>query len=779
MSASGTEKRMSKFEQLRLSLPDQLPAYLARQRWFGGKARRIRSTEILDMIPLQTGQPRRFPAARPRGIRDRRRRHLCAAMFLAETRPRKRIDPPLRPCAGDSRPGAGRRAPKRKLSALAAGRRRSAARLPRHKGDIRACYTKVFQDVRSSKGSPGSRLLNAEQSNTSVIYGDSLILKFFRRLEQGINPDLEIGMFLTEKSHFRNAPAVAGSIEYSSKGEEPSTVAILQGFIPNQGDAWRFTLESVAAFWDQVAKLSNAAPPEASVPAETVLEYDQDLPRAATELIGPYLSKVRTARQTHCRTAPGAGVRSLRSRLSRPSPTRLPSRGISSDPPGHSPSAPSGFYVRSAPSCQTNSATSRADHRAEPRILQEFRSIASVQGGMRIRIHGDYHLGQVLYTGSDFAIIDFEGEPARPLAERRVKRSPLQDVAGMVRSFHYAAFAHLLAPAEGASPPEQDFRRDRAWAENWYSWVTFRFLKSYFANAQSGSFLPPGREEISALLRIHLLEKADLRAGLRTQQPPGLGRHSSGRNLKASHSVEASPEGDRKGPGLCHSEFPLGAVPAPGGACSFLVWAPRAEKVDIQILSPPERIAPMQPARVRIFPRAVEDAPPGTSVSLPAQRQSGTPRSGFPVSARRRPRPSAVVDTRFDWSDAAWHGLALREYVLYELHVGTFTPEGTFHAIIPRIADLKALGITVIEIMPVAQFPGARNWGYDGVYPFAVQNSYGGPASSPTPGRTPATPKAWASCSTWSTTISARKGTTRPISDSISPTGTKHPGAPP
>ena len=89
--------------------------------------------------------------------------------------------------------------------------------------------------------------------------------------------------------------------------------------------------------------------------------------------------------------------------------------------------------------------------------------------------------------------------------------------------------------------------------------------------------------------------------------------------------------------------------------------------------------------------------------------------------------PSQVVDPRFPWEDPCWFGTPLRDYVLYELHVGAFTPDGTFEAVIPFLEELQELGITAVEIMPVAQFPGNRNWGYDGVYPFAVQNSYGGP----------------------------------------------------
>lgn len=139
---------------------------------------------------------------------------------------------------------------------------------------------------------------------------------------------------------------------------------------------------------------------------------------------------------------------------------------------------------------------------------------------MRTRIHGDYHLGQVLYTGSDFMIIDFEGEPARPLSERRTKRSPLQDVAGMVRSFHYAAFSHLLGPHDASTSSDAHARALANWAEGWYAWVVRTFLRSYFRVAQSGSFLPSSREEISALLQIHLLEKAIYELGYELNNRP-------------------------------------------------------------------------------------------------------------------------------------------------------------------------------------------------------------------------------------------------------------------
>jgi maltose alpha-D-glucosyltransferase/alpha-amylase len=127
---------------------------------------------------------------------------------------------------------------------------------------------------------------------------------------------------------------------------------------------------------------------------------------------------------------------------------------------------------------------------------------------MRTRIHGDYHLGQVLYTGSDFVIIDFEGEPARPISERSVKLSPLQDVAGMLRSFHYAAFASVFTAA-GASEAHREGTRQRLRvAQTWYSWVGAEFANAYLEEAGDASFIPADKEQLENLLRLHLLEKA-------------------------------------------------------------------------------------------------------------------------------------------------------------------------------------------------------------------------------------------------------------------------------
>ncbi len=136
------------------------------------------------------------------------------------------------------------------------------------------------------------------------------------------------------------------------------------------------------------------------------------------------------------------------------------------------------------------------------------------------RIHGDYHLGQVLFTGSDFVIIDFEGEPARPLEERRKKRSPLQDVAGMLRSFHYAAYAPLLQQQSGESSTQEQLQVLGHYAQYWQKWVSAAFLKAYLEVSGDSNFIPQDREELALLLDLYLLDKAVYELGYELNNRP-------------------------------------------------------------------------------------------------------------------------------------------------------------------------------------------------------------------------------------------------------------------
>jgi maltose alpha-D-glucosyltransferase/alpha-amylase len=526
MSTPGAEKRMALYEDLRLAVPEQLPAYLSKQRWFGGKARRIHSAEILDLVPLQTGQLDAFlllaRAEYETGIGDT----YVLPMIVS------------RAASGQQAAGGG------ELRIRSVGDVNGSVVLTDAlqneqflswlldavevklvskgvRGELRASHTAIFQDIRSNSGDGlHPRLLRGEQSNSSVAYGDRLILKLFRRVEEGVNPDLEIELFLTEAAHFPNVPPVAGAFEYREENGSLVSIGTLQRFVANQGDAWRFTLDSLKDFREQTARYPEG-PPALGEAANPILAYESELPPIAAELLGAYLSQVgllgkRTA-QLHLALAsdfskpafaPEAFTGSFQRDFER-SAIDLAERNF-------------GLLREKREELQPKTREEAArilDRQGE--IIEKLRSIAAAENlGMRIRIHGDYHLGQVLYTGSDFMIIDFEGEPARPLSERRTKRSALQDVAGMVRSFHYAAFSRLPDATDESTQGEIDLQKQMRWSQNWYAWAASRFLHSYFETAKSGSFLPPSRQDVSALLQIYLLEKAIYELGYELNNRP-------------------------------------------------------------------------------------------------------------------------------------------------------------------------------------------------------------------------------------------------------------------
>jgi len=172
----------------------------------------------------------------------------------------------------------------------------------------------------------------------------------------------------------------------------------------------------------------------------------------------------------------------------------------------------------------------------------------------------------------------------------------------------------------------------------------------------------------------------------------------------------------------------IGANYLGNSRCAFTVWAPNLKEVAVEILSPEERLLPMQQDELGYWKVSAEGVEPGTLYFYKLEGTTERPDPASHFQPQDVHGPSQVVEhSTMGWNDAQWSGVPLEAMIMYELHVGTFTPAGTFDAIIPRLSELYELGINAIEIMPVAQFPGDRNWGYDGVYTFAVQNSYGGP----------------------------------------------------
>jgi len=505
------------------ALERALPEYMRARRWFGGKARQIATIRVDTAIPLRYGRatayltmvrvsyaeggaemyvlPLSFAGtARAAGLlRDLP--HAVVARVESQASDAGALfdalfDPAF--CAA--------------LLELIA----TEARIPGPAGDLIASTTQAFERLRNpdgGKGGPSDAPLapsvsTAEQSNTSVIFGERLIMKLFRRLEPGLNPDLEIGRFLTERSEFANIPPVAGAIEYR-RDDARTSLALLQGFVPNRGDSWYYTLETIAEAYKRVL----AAPrefPEPDAPDRPLLDMlERPLPPTAHALIGGYLGSAellgRRTAELHLALANGAGDPDFA-----PEPCTAEYQQAvyaSMEARARQSFELLGQGVAGLPAALRDDAGRVLG--LEQSIFGRLReAMGRPVSALRIRIHGDYHLGQVLYTGTDFFIIDFEGEPARPLSERRLKSLALQDVAGMLRSFHYAPYAVLLGQAPGATSDEDQFATLEPWARHWHRWVGTAFLRSYLATTGAAAFLPQSRAELQTLLDAYLLDKA-------------------------------------------------------------------------------------------------------------------------------------------------------------------------------------------------------------------------------------------------------------------------------
>jgi maltose alpha-D-glucosyltransferase/alpha-amylase len=513
MADVGVGKEM--YRDLQRQLAPQLPEFLVKQRWFGGKARRIRSAEVTDVVPirLQSSEALVLMIKVTYGDKVDESYAMPVMRMDSGTITPESEASSLKLPSDESSPVVLTDALKNEefLSALLGLIQRQAI-VHGEKGELRALQTAAFSRLSPSDSSDlRPKPVGAEQSNSSIIYGRALILKFFRRLQDGINPDLEIGKFLTEKTSFANVPPLAGSLEYHTKDGKQVVQGILQQFVPNQGDAWSFTLQSLAAFYDQAAKYRGEAKgsdahKEMEVPDSARNSVEPYL--AATEVLAQRTAEMHLALSSDARDpafAPELFTMEFQGTLER-SIRDLMARVFE--------------LLRDKISTLPEEWRSKAADLAaqEQTIAGRFESALNHPiHAMRTRIHGDYHLGQVLRASSDFVIIDFEGEPARPIAERRVKRSPLQDVAGMLRSFHYAAFAPLLGENK---MPVEDTREMSAWADSWNTWVADRFMAKYFATAALGSFLPQSKEETRTILDLHLLEKAIYELGYELNNRP-------------------------------------------------------------------------------------------------------------------------------------------------------------------------------------------------------------------------------------------------------------------
>jgi maltose alpha-D-glucosyltransferase/alpha-amylase len=514
MTQLGAGKKMD--STLQTALAAQFPEYLLKQRWFGGKARNIASVGVIDtlLIPLSSGNSYLFVAV-VRYADGGADEFYSIPLVRSEGAGTGGLKVPARD-GGSIMLADGLKNPSF-LTALAELIEKGTS-IAGENGELRGVQTTAY-----SKLSPEPvtgltpKPVGAEQSNTSIIYGNCLILKFFRRIQEGINPDLEIGQFLTEKTSLKSVPPLAGTLEYQARDGKTLAQGMLQKFVPNQGDAWGFTLKSLANYYDEVRKTSSAGSTAAADVFTPSRQVAENLDRASssieTYLAAAELLGQRTA-EMHLALASDASDPAFA-----PEPFTMNSQQALEQ-------SITGLLVRVfsllrdkmkyLPSEWRERAEKLAERESE--IAARFNmALREPIRAMRTRIHGDYHLGQVLRTESDFVIIDFEGEPARSIEERRVKRSPLQDVAGMLRSFHYAAFAPLLGEDRVQG---EDVGRMSVYAEGWSSEVSERYLSKYFETAKGASYLPATQAEIQTVLELHLMEKAIYELGYELNNRP-------------------------------------------------------------------------------------------------------------------------------------------------------------------------------------------------------------------------------------------------------------------
>jgi maltose alpha-D-glucosyltransferase / alpha-amylase len=358
------------------------------------------------------------------------------------------------------------------------------------------------------------RAVEGMRSNAALQFGDRFMLKVFRRMEEGVSPDLELGRFLATRAPGLT-PRVIGALEYRSSRFDASTLAILQSYVPNEGTAWSHARRELGRFFERVlTRHHDERPPELPATSIVVLS-DIEPPPIVRDDIGFYqqyaaLLGKRTA-EMHLALA-------------------------SSEDPAFAPEAYSSFDRRSAYQSRRNLVgrvlrTMRAkQHALPPGALELARVVLAAErailacfepllhqgvDALRIRVHGDFHLDQALWTGKDFVLIDFDGGHDTALSERRRKRSALRDVAGMIRSFHYAAYTGLY---EGIVR-DSDRARAQPWADAWHAWISATFMHSYRETAGAAVFLPRQREDLAKLLDMSILSKAFVELGHELVKP--------------------------------------------------------------------------------------------------------------------------------------------------------------------------------------------------------------------------------------------------------------------
>lgn len=397
-------------------------------------------------------------------------------------------------------------------------------------GQLVATATDLFPQLCGGATHLDPAFVKGEQGSTFVVYGEPagdgaaphnrLVLKLLRQVEEGIAPDLEVRRFLGEKKRLQHFATLAGALEYRRPKAEPMTLGILQEFIGDTRSGWEYTLDSLRDYFEHIT-VQQAEITEVPLPTGSLLDLQAvDIPELAFHTIGSYLASAQIL---------GQSTAELHIALA-----------SDSDNPNFAPEPFSSLYQRSIYQYARNLAgqvllvlkqrlktlppntqqLGQSVLNRQDQVMGRFQLVLNQKiTALRTRCHGDYHLGRVLYTGKDFIITDFEGEPGRSLGERRIKRSPLRDVAGMLQSFYYAVTQALRNEVENGMIRPEILPVMEQWAQFWHYWVSAAFLNTYLETTNKDSFLPKTTAELQALLDAYILEKAIYGLGYELNNP--------------------------------------------------------------------------------------------------------------------------------------------------------------------------------------------------------------------------------------------------------------------
>ncbi|MGB5972666.1 MAG: maltose alpha-D-glucosyltransferase, partial [Nodosilinea sp.] len=540
------------------SLEAQLPHYLVGHRWFGGRTRTVHAASIVEAVPISyeggcaqmielhvdyiQGNPQTYVLFLAVAEGDR-------ALHMLSESPQSVIARVKLAHSDTSAVLFDAIADKSFLTTLLDSIAKKQV-YQNSAGRLEAATTSLFDSLSRGDSSPVDdpsetsslafepALLKGAHNNTSIAYAKAgsitaqnrLILKLFQKVDEGEHPDLEVRRFLDEHQDFNHITSIAGMLTYRRTSAEPITVGILQEFIPDTRSTLDYTLDHLRDFFDLVA-MDQSDIDEAPLPTGSPLELEPlAVDSSASDEVFfplPYCPLPSVESQIPACKAINSYLANMQLLGQRTAELHI-ALTVDTESAAFAPEPFTSLYQRSiyqysrnltgqvflllknrlntlAPSTRSLATAVLNQHDA---CLQQFQLVLDHKiTALRLRCHNDYHLGQVLYTGKDFFIIDFEGDPARSLNERRMKRSPLRDVASMLQSFYYAVNIALDREQEsGMSQPDQQ-QQMQQWAEFWYRWVSTTFIKAYLATASRRDFLPQTQQELEVLLDNYLIEQ--------------------------------------------------------------------------------------------------------------------------------------------------------------------------------------------------------------------------------------------------------------------------------